>query len=400
MRVERFQEENMQKAMAKVRTELGKDAVLISSRSVDGQIEVMAASDYNPQKLQAEMKKVAPKKPAAKSKNDFLFEVLSDSQAQEAQTPTLQSMQEELGRLRELFEGELAQLAWRDARTRQPNRIALLSRLEELGISRDLSVKIVDKVLPCADLELGWRRALRLLTKVIKATSHDPLNDGGIIALVGPTGVGKTTTAAKIAAQFAARHGRNQVALVTTDNVRVGGKDQLISLGGSLGIPVQVASDAKELRQTLESFAGRKLVIIDTAGVNPRNASLAQEYQQVIGDNARITPYLVLAATAQESVINETIRAYKGVELAGAIITKTDENVSIGAAISGVIRSRLPVAFLGTGQTIPDDLIGAEAKFFWRKLVENYNALRKVRQQRVAIEHRESVNGQGAALAN
>mgnify|MGYP003873473439 FL=1 len=400
----------MQKAMAKVRTELGNDAVLISSRSVDGQIEVMAASDYNPQKLPVQTKKRASAGAASaaragakrdgKSKNDFLFEILSDKQAQEEQAPTLQDMQEELGRLRELFEGELAQLAWRDARARQPNRIALLSRLEELGVTRDLAVKIINKVLPCADLELGWRRALRLLTKVIKSTSHDPLTDGGIIALVGPTGVGKTTTAAKIAAQFAARHGRNQVALVTTDNVRVGGKDQLISLGGSLGIPVQVASDAKELRQTLESFAGRKLVIIDTAGVNPRNASLAKEYQQVIGDNPDITPYLVLAATAQESVINETIRAYKGIELAGAIITKTDENVSIGAAISGVIRFRLPVAFLGTGQAIPEDLVGAEAKFFWSKLVENYNYLRKQRQQQVAIEHRESVNGQGAALAN
>ena len=390
----------MQKAMARVRTELGNDAVLISSRSVDGQIEVMAASDYNPQELQAEMKKASPAKSAAKSKNDFLFEVLSDKKAQEAQTPTLQNMQEELGRLRELFEGELAQLAWRDARTRQPNRIALLTRLEELGISRDLAVKIVNKVLPCDDLELGWRRALRLLTKVVKATTHDPLEEGGIIALVGPTGVGKTTTAAKIAAQFAARHGRNQVALVTTDNVRVGGKDQLISLGSSLGIPVQVASDAKELRQTLESFTGRKLVIVDTAGVNPRNASLAEEYQQIIGDNTDITPYLVLAATAQEAVINETIRAYDGIALAGAIITKTDENVSIGAAISGVIRSRLPVAFLGTGQIIPDDLIGAEAKFFWNKLIENYNTLRQQKQQRVAIQHRESVNGHGAALAN
>lgn len=400
MRVERFQEDNMQKAMARVRTELGNDAVLISSRSVNGQIEVMAASDYNPQKLEAEMKKVATAKPETKSKNEFLFEILSDKQTQEAQAPTLQSMQEELGRLRELFEGELAQLAWRDARTRQPNRIALLSRLEELGITRDLAIKLVEKVLPCADIELGWRRALRLLTKVIKSATHDPLNDGGIIALVGPTGVGKTTTAAKIAAQFAARHGRNQVALITTDNVRVGGKDQLISLGGSLGIPVQVASDARELKQTLESFSGRKLVIIDTAGVNPRTGSLAREYQQVIGNNTDVVPYLVLAATAQEAVINETIRAYKGIELAGAIITKTDENVSIGAAISGVIRSRLPVAFLGTGQGIPEDLIGAEAKFFWNKLIENYNALRKQRQQRIAIEHREAINGQGAALAN
>jgi len=390
----------MQKAMAKVRAELGKDAVLISSRNVDGLIEVMAASDYDPKQLKAQMKQLAPHKPPAKKKDEFLFEILSDKQTRAEQAPSLQEMQTELGRLRELFEGELAQLAWRDARTRQPNRIALLSRLEEIDVSRDLAVKIVNRVLPCADLELGWRRALRILTKVVKAPSHDPLADGGIIALVGPTGVGKTTTAAKIAAQFAARHGRNQVALVTTDNVRVGGKDQLISLGSSLGIPVQVAADADELRQTLDSFSGRKLVIIDTAGVNPRSGSLAGEYQRIVGDNTDITPFLVLAATAQEAVINDTIRAYHGINLAGAIITKTDENVSIGAAISGAIRFRLPVAFLGIGQAIPDDLIAAEAKFFWNKLLENYRELRKARQQRITIEHRESVNGQGRALAS
>lgn len=388
MRVERFQEENMQKAMAKVRAELGKDAVLISSRNVNGQIEVMAASDYDPAKLKAEMQKLVPHKPANKPKSEFLFEVLSDSQTRAEQAPSLQDMQEELGRLRELFEGELAQLAWRDARSRQPNRMALLTRLEEVGISRDIAIKIVNKILPCADLELGWRRALRILTKVIKAPNHDPLSDGGIIALVGPTGVGKTTTAAKIAAQFAARHGRNQVALVTTDNVRVGGKDQLISLGGSLGIPVQVASDAGELRQTLDSFAGRKLVIIDTAGVNPRNQDLLTEYQQIIGDNSEVTPFLVMAATAQESVINETIRAYSSIKPAGAIITKTDENVSIGAAISGTIRFRMPVVFLGIGQSIPDDLIAAEARFFWNKLVENY---RELRRQRITVRPRQEL---------
>ncbi|GAB5500774.1 MAG: flagellar biosynthesis protein FlhF [Pseudohongiellaceae bacterium] len=390
----------MQKAMAKVRAELGKDAVLISSRNVDGLIEVMAASDYDPKQLKAQMQRLAPHKPAAKKKDEFLFEILSDRQTRTEQAPSLQDMQAELGRLRELFEGELAQLAWRDARTRQPNRIALLSRLEEVGVSRDLAIKIVNRVLPCADLELGWRRALRILTRVVKAPSHDPLSDGGIIALVGPTGVGKTTTAAKLAAQFAARHGRNQVALVTTDNVRIGGKDQLISLGSSLGIPVQVAADADELRQTLDSFAGRKLVIIDTAGVNPRTDSLAGEYQRIIGDNTDITPFLVLAATAQEAVINDTIRAYRDINLAGAIITKTDENVSIGAAISGVVRFRLPVAFLGIGQSIPEDLIAAEAKFFWNKLLENYRELRRQRQQRITIEHRESVNGQGRALAS
>ncbi|MCI5105784.1 MAG: flagellar biosynthesis protein FlhF [Pseudomonadales bacterium] len=395
MRVERFQEENMQKAMARVRSELGQDAVLISSRNIDGQIEVMAASDYDPEQLKQEMNKLAPKKPAGKPKSEFLFEVLSDKQTRAEQAPSLMEMQEELGRLRELFEGELAQLAWRDARSRQPNRMALLTRLEEIGVSRDIAVKIVNKILPCDDLELGWRRSLRILTKVVKAPAHDPLRDGGVIALVGPTGVGKTTTAAKLAAQFAERHGRNQVALVTTDNVRVGGKDQLISLGSTLGIPVQVASDAQELRRTLDSFAGRKLVIIDTAGVNPRSQDLLAEYEKTVGENNDVLPFLVLSATAQESVISETIRAYSALKLMGAIITKTDENVSIGAAISGAIRFRLPVAFLGIGQSIPEDLIAAEPKFFWNKLLENY---RELRRQRITVQPRQAMAGQQQAL--
>lgn len=385
----------MQKAMARVRSELGQDAVLISSRNIDGQIEVMAASDYDPEQLKQEMNKLAPKKPVGKPKSEFLFEVLSDKQTKAEQAPSLMEMQEELGRLRELFEGELAQLAWRDARSRQPNRMALLTRLEEIGVSRDIAIKIVNKILPCDDLELGWRRSLRILTKVVKAPAHDPLRDGGVIALVGPTGVGKTTTAAKLAAQFAERHGRNQVALVTTDNVRVGGKDQLISLGGTLGIPVQVASDAQELRRTLDSFAGRKLVIIDTAGVNPRSQDLLAEYEKTVGENNDVLPFLVLSATAQESVISETIRAYSALKLMGAIITKTDENVSIGAAISGAIRFRLPVAFLGIGQSIPEDLIAAEPKFFWNKLLENY---RELRRQRITVQPRQAMASQQQAL--
>ncbi len=385
----------MQKAMARVRSELGQDAVLISSRNIDGQIEVMAASDYDPEQLKQEMNKLAPSKPAGKPKSEFLFEVLSDKQTRAEQAPSLMEMQEELGRLRELFEGELAQLAWRDARSRQPNRMALLTRLEEIGVSRDIAVKIVNKILPCDDLELGWRRSLRILTKVVKAPAHDPMRDGGVIALVGPTGVGKTTTAAKLAAQFAERHGRNQVALVTTDNVRVGGKDQLISLGSTLGVPVQVAGDAQELRRTLDSFAGRKLVIIDTAGVNPRNQDLLAEYEKIVGDNSDVLPFLVLSATAQESVISETIRAYSALKLMGAIITKTDENVSIGAAISGAIRFRLPVAFLGIGQSIPEDLIAAEPKFFWNKLLENY---RELRRQRITVQPRQAMATRQQAL--
>lgn len=397
MRVERYQEDDMRKAMVKVREELGNDAVLISSRRVDGRTEVTAASEYDPEHMEAQLRKFAETRPVdgkESSSGDFLFEMMSESsEAGGSSAPSLVSMQEELAKLRKLFEGELAQLAWRDVGNRQPNRMALLARLEEIGISRVIGVMLMGKVLPCTDLELGWNKTLNLLGKLVKRPQKDVLQDGGVIALLGPTGVGKTTTAAKIAAQFALRHGRNQVAFITTDVVRVGGSEQLISLGSALGIPVQVAATREELERTLDSFSNRKLVIIDTTGVNQRDAGLVEQFESLTQNNVSIDPYLVLSATSQESVISETIQAFSGIKLAGGIVTKVDENGSIGAILSGLIRYRLPAAFIGNGQSIPEDLVPARVGVFIRKLKESFY---ESEEQQVGIHrssnHKKAIN--------
>lgn len=397
MRVERYQEDDMRKAMAKVRAELGKDAVLISSRRVDGRTEVMAASDCDPKQLQAEIKKHSAKRSPAnsqKSNKDFLFEVLGEKKESPPESvPSLLNMQEELGRLRKLFEGELAQLAWRDVSSSQPNRMALLARLETVGICREIGVKIMEKVLPCEDLELGWRRTLRILNRVIKSPVHEVLSEGGVIAMLGPTGVGKTTTAAKIAAQFALRHGRNQVAFITTDSFRAGGQEQLISIGGALGVPVQIANNHEEMQKALESFSERKLVIIDTAGISQRESDLVEQFETLIHKNVKIHPFLVLSATAQESVINETIKAFSSIDLTAAIITKTDENGSIGAVLSGLIRNKLPAAFVANGQRIPEDLAVAEADIFIQKLSDSYDESRdQLKTQKLIARRKKAIN--------
>lgn len=397
MRVESYLEDDMQKAMSRVRAELGKDAVLISSRRVDGRTEVMAASDCDPKQLEAEIKKyTARKSPNVSQKNnrDFLFEVLGEKKESPTESvPSLLDMQEELGRLRKLFEGELAQLAWRDVSSSQPNRMALLSRLETVGISREIGIKIMEKVLPCEDLELGWRRTLRILSRVIKVSEHDVLKEGGVIAMLGPTGVGKTTTAAKIAAQFALRHGRNQVAFITTDNFRVGGQEQLISIGSALGVPVQLANNREEMQKALESFSERKLVIIDTAGISQRDTDLAQQFEALIHNDIKIHPFLVLSATAQESVIRETIKAFSSVDLTSAIITKTDENGSIGAVLSGLIRYKLPAAFIADGQRVPEDLREAKTEFFIKKLSDSYDESRdQLKIQKAMTRRKKAIN--------
>lgn len=376
MRVERFQEEDMRQAMAKVRSVLGSDAVLISSKNVDNKVEVIAASDYEPENLAAELEKLNREQAPSSDDHpeiDHVWEVIGDSPAKPAQpSSSLADMQLELGQLRRLFEGELAQLSWKEGGKRQPNRQALLARLEAAGLARDISDKIVRRALPCNDLELGWKRIQKILGLVIKNSETDVLNDGGVIALLGSTGVGKTATAAKIAAQFAIKHGRNQVAFITTDRNRVGDEAKLLSIGSALGIPVQVVDSYEQIPSALESLAVRKLVIIDAEGISQRDQDTIDKITTLLNTNSQIQPYLVLPATAQESVLTETIDAYSEIQLAGSIMTKVDEVGSLGPAVSGLIRSKIPIAFIGSGQRIPEDLHSPPVEYFVNKLVEAY----------------------------
>ena len=376
MRVERFLEDDMRQAMAKVRSVLGKEAVLVSSKNVDNKVEVIAASDYEPENLASALEAMDRPKPEAVDDNpqiDHVWEVIGDSQEKPAKQPSsLADMQSELGQLRRLFEGELAHLTWQEGGKRQPNRQALLSRLEAAGLARDISNKIVRRAMPCNDLELGWQRIQKILGLAIKNTEADVINNGGIIALLGSTGVGKTATAAKIAAQFALKHGRNQVAFITTDRNRAGDEAKLLSIGSSLGIPVQVVESYEQISASLESLAVRKLVIIDAEGISHRNTATIDKIKTMLTDNPQIDPYLVLPATAQEAVITETINAYSGVQVAGAVVTKIDEVSSIGPAISGLIRHKLPIALVGNGQRIPEDLHTPPVDYFVNKLVEAY----------------------------
>lgn len=375
MRVERFQEDDMRKAMARVRAVLGKDAVLISSRNVDKKVEVIAASDYEPEKLEAALKKLQKQKVVAMEEApqiehtwEVLEEVAKESEPP-MQSPSLSALNDELGRLRKLFEGELAHLSWREESSREPNRQALLSRLEAGGLSQDVADRIVTRALPCKDLELAWSRVQKILSLLLKKTDEDILENGGIVAMLGSTGVGKTATAVKIAAQFALRHGRNQVAFITTDRNRVGGQAKLVSLGSALGIPVQVVASPEEVQNALECFAVRKLVIIDTEGVSQHETAIIEKFASLTQTNNAIRPYLVLSATTHEAVIKDTIDAYANVPLAGVIVTKVDESEATGAIVSSLIRSRLPIAFICNGQRIPEDLHPGSVEFFVSKIV-------------------------------
>ena len=383
MKIKKYLGNDMREAMGKVRTELGDDAVIISSRRVGGRTEITAANDYNPEKIKEimEQKKNGQEesRPAKKTRD----KVINNN--------SLNVIENELARLRKLFEGEISQLAWREMQNAEPNRFALLTRFEMAGVSRDIAEKIVDKVLPCRDVEVGWAKASKLFGGVIKTTEEDILEKGGVIALLGSTGVGKTTTAAKLAAQYALKHGRNQVALVSTDNYRIGGQEQLVSFGSILGVPVQFANNREELKRILDSLSERKLVIIDTAGMSQRDMGLADQLDNLQISNVDIKPYLILSATAQESIVRETIRSFSRINLAGAVLTKVDECPDVGPVISSLLRNKLPLAFIGNGQRVPEDLQKADSKVIFQKVMENYDKAQKESLQQQLEAQKEQI---------
>lgn len=181
------------------------------------------------------------------------------------------------------------------------------------------------------------------------------------MALIGPTGVGKTTTVAKLAARFALRHGQRQVALITTDSYRIGAHEQLRNYAQIMGIPMQVAGDRDELSSAIKSLYGKRLVLIDTAGMSQRDVRLSERLCTLGGGSPPVKNYLVLSAMAQSAVLNETIRAFQQVKLTGCILTKLDETASLGGALSAIIQHQLPVAYVSDGQRVPEDIHLARA---------------------------------------
>jgi flagellar biosynthesis protein FlhF len=187
------------------------------------------------------------------------------------------------------------------------------------------------------------------------------LADGGVFAFVGPTGVGKTTTVAKLAARYLLRHGAGKVALITTDFRRVGAFEQIRTFANILNVPLAQARSESELEAALDDFSDYPLVLIDTAGIGQRDVDLCQHFSPLTANRTRIRNYLVVASNAQAGAIDETAAAFRGASLEGCVITKLDEARRIGGVISMLIKTKIPVAFLSDGQRVPEDLHPADA---------------------------------------
>jgi len=365
----------MRSALREVREELGADAVILSNRKINDQVEILAAMDYDENLINqalgqsevpapvASVVARAEHKPAAASPYGAashqaagLFNSLAHS------NDSMTEMRDELKSLRALLESQQTLSNWGALSQCHPLRVSLYRRLTELGLSQDLCKYLARDLDGAGDMEQALQAAVKQLTHQLPVADDDIINQGGVYAMVGPTGVGKTTTIAKIAARFVMRHGNRHVALISTDNYRIGAHEQLLTYGRLLSVAVHTASNAQELQQLLDKLHDKKLILIDTAGMSQRDLRLSEQFVTMGSHASLIKSYLVLSANAQLANLDEVIRSFKKANLAGCVLTKTDEAVSLGGVLSAMIRHHLPAAYVSNGQRVPEDLKPARAR--------------------------------------
>ena len=275
---------------------------------------------------------------------------------------TAAGLQNAISALRGALESRMDGLLWggRQGPGREPAGAALFRSLLDAGFSTKLVRTLVERMPEGldADAALAWARN-ELVTHLPVLGSEDTFLSGGVYALVGPTGVGKTTTLAKLAARCVAREGRDQVAMLTTDNFRIGALEQLQIYGRLMGVPTHSVRDAGELRRLLAELGSRKIVLIDTTGISQRDRHVAEQAAMLCDAGKTVRRLLVLNAASQGDTLDEVAHAYRngvGEDVAGCIITKLDEASRLGAALDTAIRHRLPIHYMSVGQKVPEHL--------------------------------------------
>ncbi len=275
----------------------------------------------------------------------------------------------ELSSLRDMMEEQFAGLLWGDRQRRSPVQGALTKQLFAAGFSAQLVRMVIDNMPAVENEDAGmeWIQSVLGANLPVLENEDELMERGGVFALMGPTGVGKTTTTAKLAARCVMRFGASKVALLTTDSYRIGGHEQLRIFGKILGVSVHAVKDAADLQLALAELRNKHIVLIDTIGMSQRDRTVSDQIAMLCGAGQPVQRLLLLNATSHGDTLNEVVQAYRSAEgqpdLAGCILTKLDEATNLGGVLDTVIRYKLPVHYVSTGQKVPENLYVATRKF-------------------------------------
>ena len=336
--------------------------------------------------------RAVPKRPVAKKA--VVANPSPDTTRKAIEKPAIDEVKIELQNLRDLMESQLSVLQWDRFTQKHPVRTVLLNLMSEMGLGVDVCETVMSHLGQLSDdPHKVWQRLLGIIARCIPVNRRDLLAEGGRIALVGSTGVGKTTTIAKLAARFVQAHGKRSVAMISTDQFRIGAQEQLQHYARLLEVPLLMAGNSEQLCDRLDMLSDKKLVLIDTAGMSQRDLRLSEQFHRLQLGSPEIEPYLVLSANTQLAVLNQTILNFNKVKLAGAFVTKLDEAASLGGIITASIRHQLVLAYCGTGQKVPEDLEPAKSHRLISKavaLMQRYGE--QFDQEALAVRYNHIIN--------
>lgn len=412
MNIRRFFGKNSREALSTVRKELGDNAVILSNRAVHGGNEIMAfreedmdayvnnetpvnhVQEFNyaqtesreePTTLLSLLNKnnrlqvpdvAVPKVEHIAKQNQLTSDLYAPkvdvqaapqlettstkkhTQEQSATNQQMAFMLSEMRNMRNVIESQLTAISWGNIQQREPVKSEVLSTLLAAGFSPALSRYLAEKLPANLDSKKAAAWVKYILGRNLNTIENETevLDQGGVFALIGPTGVGKTTTTAKLAARYVMKHGTQNLGLITTDAYRVGGHEQLRIYGKILGVMVHAVKDEADLKIALNELKNKHTILIDTVGVSQRDRMVTEQIAMLSGTKTPIKKLLCLNATNTGETLTDVIQAYKGKGLDGCIITKLDEAATIGSALDVIIREKLKLFYTANGQRVPEDI--------------------------------------------
>ncbi|OGS96118.1 MAG: flagellar biosynthesis protein FlhF [Gallionellales bacterium RBG_16_56_9] len=356
MNIRKFIAPTARQALKDIRNELGDEAVILSNRKVDEGVEIIAmANEEQLSEIRDQGSGISSLGPVVSKRNrNEAASTLLATATQSSFPDSESSILVEIKSMHSMLQQQLAALSWTDVQQRDPQRAGLLRRMLNSGFSALLARQMLDK-LPAGNAQgESWVRQVLKRNLLVAGEAGDIVANGGVYALIGPTGVGKTTTTAKLAARAVVRYGADKVALLTTDSYRIGAYEQLKIYGKILGVAVHAVKDTNDLRLTLSALRHKHLVLIDTVGMGQRDERVGDQNEMF--DAAGVRRLLLLNATSSGDTLEDVVRMYHGNEVIGCIATKLDEAVNLGAVLDVVVRHRLVMHYMANGQRVPEDL--------------------------------------------
>ena len=368
MKEKRYTAADMRQALKLVRDDLGPDAVILTNQRTKNGVEVVATTDYDP------ASQPPPSQPAQAQANrgNPVDDTLADLLNQHRQSPTasapqeptaglpqdslLDTMRSEIHHLRNLLRDQMQNINDDFWSMQHPIMAGVGRRLKGRGLNEHLTRRLIEDQPAPHTVDDGWQAALGALEQRLVIAKQEPMAAAGVMVFMGPTGAGKTTTVAKLAVRHALKHGRDDLALVTTDHSRIAAYEQLCTIGRIIDVPVRRVDAQNSMTDVLNSLSHKKRILVDMAGMPEASPEAAHHLEQLQHIGLSVTRLLVLPATTQGAVLQAVYESMQPFGVDSCVLTKLDEAQSIGEVLGLVVENKLPVTYITDGQAIPKDL--------------------------------------------